>query len=294
MWMYLNGRMVAEADARISVLDRGFLYGDGVFETVRIYHGRPVWLDRHLARLSQSCRAIHLEAPSPAINWPEAFEQVVTRNRLDHALVRLTLSRGSRSESATEPWDTSRAASAAPAGPTVVLMPRPLRHITAQQRHDGIPIIITTIRKPSPLSGPAQAKTLNYMNNLLARHEATARGAFEGLQLTSDGYLAECAMSNIFFVTRNTLHTPSLACGVLPGVTRGIVLDVAPALGLRTQEDRYLPDVLDDADECFLTSSGIGILPVAAIDGRPLPTPSPDSCVATLHRRYERMMGEQG
>ena len=287
MWMYLNGRMVEEAEARISVLDRGFLYGDGVFETVRIYHGRPVWLDRHLARLSQSCRAIRLEAPS-TVNWRDVFRQVIARNQLDHAVIRLTLSRGPH-----DPGSEGGLVAESGAAPTVVLMPRPLRHVTSRQRHDGVPIVITAIRRPSPLSGPAQAKTLNYLNSLLAMREAVARGAFEGLQLTLDGYLAECAMSHVFFVTRNALHTPSPACGVLPGITRGVVLEAAPALGLSVHEGRYRPDVLHDADECFLTGSGIGILPVAAIDGRPLPPQSPDSKVATLQRRYESMLGEQ-
>ncbi len=291
MWIYLNGRMVDAAAARISVFDRGFLYGDGVFETVRIHRGRPVWLDRHLARLSRSCRAIRLEAPSPAPDWPEVFRRVIARNRLDHAMIRLTLSRGPRASGDVGDKDPAMVKSGA--GPTVVLMPRPLRRVTARQRRDGVPIIVTSIRRLSPLSYPTHAKTLNYVNNLLAGHEAAARGAFEGLQLTVDGYLAECAMSNIFFVTRKTLHTPSPACGVLPGITRGIVLDMAPALGLDAREGCYRPDVLDEAEACFLTGSGIGVLPVAAIDGRPLPKASSASWAAILQRRYDRMVEEQ-
>ncbi len=312
MWIYLNGRMVEDAEARISVMDRGFLYGDGVFETVRIHHGRPVWLDRHLARLAHSCRAIHLDGALPAVDWPEVFQQVIDRNRLDHALIRLTVSRGVGEPGGGDGGDDDGVgAGAAGAGvalgdgdarlaasrvePTVVLMPRALPHLTAQQRRDGVPVIITTIRRPSPLSGPTHAKTLNYLNSVLARHEAAARGAFEGLQLTPDGYLAEGAMSNIFFVTRKTLHTPSPACGILPGVTRAMALEIAPALGLglRVREGRYRPGALNNADACFLTGSGIGILPVAAIDGKPLPPPSPDSPVAALQRRYERMMEEE-
>ncbi len=285
MWIYLNGRMVDEANARVSVFDRGFLYGDGVFETVRIHHGHPVWLDRHLARLSHSCQAIHLEVP--ATNWHDVFQRLIARNQLEHAMIRLTLSRGT-----CVPRDDGAVTAEACAGPTVALVPRPLRHITAQQRHNGVPIITATIRRPSPASYPTHAKTLSYVNTVLAAREATARGAFEGLQLTVDGYLAECAMSNVFFVKHNTLHTPSLACGVLPGITRGIVLDIAPTLGLDTREGRYLPDILNDADECFITSSGIGILPVDTIDDRALPKRSTDSWVAILQHRYDRMVGE--
>ncbi len=280
MWIYLNGRMVDEAQARVSVLDRGFLYGDGVFETVRIHDGRPVWLDRHLARLARSCEAIHLELPAPATSWADVFQTVIDANHLGQAVIRLTLSRG-----------RDVAGSDSCADPTLALAPRPLPHLTAHQRHNGVPIIITTIRKPSPLSSPTHAKTLNYLNSLSARQEAASRGAFEGLLLTLDGYLAECAMSNIFFLKQHTLHTPSLACGVLPGVTREVILEIAPAIGLQVQEDRYRPDVLYDADECFLTGSGIGILPVETIEGRPLPNPPP--LVATLQDRYDRMVREQ-
>ena len=236
MWIYLNGRIVQEERARISVFDRGFLYGDGVFETVRIHEGHSMWLDRHLARLADSCRQIRL--PLPDKQWPAIFQKVIDKNRVDHALIRLTLSRGGRGgESATPD---------AGAGPilrsaqdrlqsttTVVLFPRPLPHVTPVQRRKGVTLTIVTIRRPSPLSHPAQAKTLNYLNNLLAKQEAAERDAFEGLMLTTGGHLAECSMSNVFFIKDRVLYTPSLACGVLPGITRGVVLDVAPTLGLQ-------------------------------------------------------------
>ena len=277
MWVYLNDRIVQAERARVSVFDQGFLYGDGVFETVRIHDGRPVWLDRHLARLARSCRQIGL--PLPEKPWPVIFQQVIDKNRLDHAVIRLTLSRGAR--------DTGD-------DRTVVLFHRPLPHITPSQRRKGIRLTLTTVRRPSPRSGPAQAKTLNYLNSLLAKREAEERGAFEGLMLTTGGHLAECSMSNLFFLKDRTLYTPSLACGVLPGITRGVVLDAAPTLGLQTREGRYRPEVLYDADECFLTSSGVGILPVHAIDGRPFPKQTARSWVAAIQTRYEQILRDQG
>ena len=283
MWIYLNGRIVQEERARISVFDRGFLYGDGVFETVRIHEGHSMWLDRHLARLADSCRQIRL--PLPDKQWPAIFQKVIDKNRVDHALIRLTLSRGGRGgESATPD---------AGAGPTVVLFPRPLPHVTPAQRRKGVKIILATIRRPSPLSHPAQAKTLNYLNNLLAKQEAAERDAFEGLMLTTGGHLAECSMSNVFFIKDRVLYTPSLACGVLPGITRGVVLDVAPTLGLQPREGRYRPEFLYEADECFLTSSGVGILPVETIDGRAFPKRAAHSWVKTLQTQYNRLLREQ-
>lgn len=283
MWIYLNGRIVQEERARISVFDRGFLYGDGVFETVRIHEGHSMWLDRHLARLADSCRQIRL--PLPDKQWPAIFQKVIDKNRVDHALIRLTLSRGGRGgESATPD---------AGAGPTVVLFPRPLPHVTPAQRRKGVKLTIVTIRRPSPLSHPAQAKTLNYLNNLLAKQEAAERDAFEGLMLTTGGHLAECSMSNVFFIKDRVLYTPSLACGVLPGITREVVLDVAPTLGLQPREGRYRPESLYEADECFLTSSGVGILPVETIDGRPFPKRAAHSWVDTLQTQYNRLLREQ-
>ena len=304
MWVYLNDRIVQAERARVSVFDQGFLYGDGVFETVRVYDGRPVWLDRHLARLARSCLQIRL--PVPDRPWPVIFRKVIDRNRLDHALIRLTLSRGplcppplsafSEKEGESLPLSRTRSGGQGEGGetPTIVLSPRPLPRITPPQRRKGVKLTLATIRRPSPRSGPAQAKTLNYLNNLLAKREAEERGAFEGLLLTTGGHVAECSMSNVFFVKGRTLYTPSLACGVLPGITRGVVLDVAPALGLQTREGRYRPEVLYEADECFLTGSGIGILPVQAIDGCSFPKQTSRSWVAVLQTRYEQLLRAQG
>ncbi len=302
MWVYLNDRIVQAERARVSVFDNGFLYGDGVFETVRIHDGRPVWLDRHLARLAAACKQIRL--PLPDKPWPAIFQKVIDKNRLDHALIRLTLSRGTTfssplsafGEGEGESLPRTRSGGQDEAGETgtVVLFHRPLPHVTPSQRRKGIRLTLATIRRPSPLTGPAQAKTLNYLNSLLAKWEATERGTFDGLLLTTSGHVAEGSMSNIFFIKDRTLYTPSLACGVLPGITRGVVLDMAPPLGLQRREGRYRPAFLYEADECFLTGSGIGILPVRAIDGHSFPRQTARSRVAVLQTRYEQLLKAQG
>ena len=286
MWVYLNDRIVQAERARVSVFDRGFLYGDGVFETVRIHNGRPVWLDRHLARLADSCRQIQL--PLPDKLWPAIFQKVIDKNHVDHALIRLTLSRGERN-----PGDGGPATQDTGTTPTVALFPRSLPHVTPSQRRKGVKLTFAGIRRPSPLSSPTQAKTLNYLNSLLAKQEAVERGAFEGLMVTTGGHVAECSMSNVFFIKGRTVYTPSLACGVLPGVTRKIVLEMAPALGLQTREGRYRPAFLYEADECFLTGSGVGILPVATIDGHAFPKQTARSRVAALQTRYEQLLRAQ-
>ena len=293
MWVYLNDRIVQAERARISVFDRGFLYGDGLFETVRIHEGRPMWLDRHLTRLADSCRQIRM--PLPEKQWPVIFQKVIDKNRLGHAVIRLTLSRGPMFPSPLSAFSEKEGEGQGEGGetPTVVLFPRPLPHVTPSQRRKGVKLALATGRRPSPRSYPAQAKTLNYLHNLLAKREAEERGAFEGLMLTTGGHVAECSMSNLFFIRDKTLYTPSLACGVLPGITRGVVLEVAPTLGLQTREGRYRPEVLYEADECFLTSSGLGILPVHTIDGRSFPKQTARSWVAVLQTRYEHLLRAQ-
>lgn len=289
MWVYLNDRIVQAERARVSVFDDGFLYGDGVFETVRVHDGRPMWLDRHLARLARSCSQIRL--PLPDKPWPVIFQKVIDKNRAEQAVIRLTLSRGPMFPSSLSAFSEKEGEGQGEGeDPTVVLFHRPLPHITPSQRRKGIRLTLTTIRRLSPRSHPTQAKTLNYLNNLLAKREAAKRGVFDGLMVTTDGYVAECSMSNLFFIRNRTLYTPSLACGVLPGITRGVVLDMAPALGLQPREGRYRPAFLYEADECFLTSSGIGILPVQAIDEHSFPRQTARSRVAVLQTRYEQLL----
>ena len=300
MWVYLNDRIVQAERARVSVFDSGFLYGDGVFETVRVYDGRPVWLDRHLARLADACKQVRL--PLPDKPWPAIFQKVIDRNQLDHALIRLTLSRGpifpsplsAFSEKEGEGQGEGDERDERGQTTTIVLFHRPLPHVTPSQRRKGIRLTLTTIRRLSPRSHPTQAKTLNYLNNLLTKREATECGAFDGLMVTTDGYVAECSMNNVFFIKDRTLYTPSLACGVLPGITRGVVLDMAPALGLQPREGRYRPAFLYKADECFLTGSGTGILPVQAIDGHPFPGQTARSHVAAIQTRYNHLLKAHG
>lgn len=293
MWVYLNDRIVQAEHARISVFDRGFLYGDGVFETVRIHDGRPVWLDRHLARLADSCKQIGLSLPDKP--WPAIFQKVIDKNRVDHAAIRLTLSRGTMFPSPLSAFSEKEGEGQGEGETsTVVLFHRPLPRVTPSQRRKGVKLTLTTIRRLSPRSHPTQAKTLNYLNSLLAKREAAERGAFDGLMVTTDGYVAECSMNNVLFIKDRTLYTPSLACGVLPGITRGVVLEMAPSLGLQPREGRYRPAFLYEADECFLTGSGIGILPVQAIDGHSFPRQTVRSRVAVLRTRYEQLLKAQG
>lgn len=278
MWVYLNNRFVEDDQAQVSVFDRGFLFGDGIFETLRIYNGRPLFLDRHLQRLRESCEALTLDLPTPEPAWNALLQELVECNHLKHTLVRITISRGVGGHG-PDPSGCST--------PTIVLFPRPLPQLTHAQQEAGVSLTIVNTRRQPSCALPAQVKSLNYLNNILARQEAMKTQAFDGLMLNTDGYIAECTTSNIFFVKGQCLHTPSLQCGILPGITREIVIELAQAKGIAIREGNYRPEELLDADECFLTNTGFGVLPVGTIETRQLISGKPGSMTKTIQSMYE-------
>jgi len=261
MWVFINDQFHPEQEASVSVFDQGLLYGDGVFETVRVHLGQLKFLNDHLARLRESCHLIRLPLPPPVPVWRERLQELCERNALSEAVIRITITRGTSSLL----WESSN-----PSGPTIIMFSRPLPNLPLEQRIQGVPIVITNIRRQSPLALPSHMKSLNFLNNIMARQEATGRSAYDGLMLNMNDHLAECSTSNVFFVKQNRLCTPSTDCGILPGVTRKIILERAQELGIPIEEGRYARNDLYQATECFLTNTGVGILPVAMIDTYPM------------------------
>lgn len=262
--VYVNGEWRPAGAAKVDAADRGLLYGYGLFETVRVRGGRPVLVERHLERLFRSAPVLGLPLP-----WgPEALAALVAecaaRNGVAEGGVRLTVTAG-----------PGPAFSPGGEAPGLVLTARrgPLYPEDAYER--GCRAVIATVRRNhrSPLAG---VKSLNYLDNLLARREAAARGADEALLLNVDGELAEGAATNLFFVRRGRLCTPEVACGALPGVARGRVLELAAAAAaadagvVAVEVGRYGPEALLEADEAFLTNALMGVMPLVAVDGRPV------------------------
>lgn len=277
MWVYLNERFVEDHQAHVSVFDRGFLFGDGIFETLRVHDTCPRFLDRHLQRLRQSCESIRLSLPTPEPPWDVLLRELVDRNHLEHTMIRITITRG------------VGALSPDPSGcenPTIVIFPRPLPQLTKDQHDQGVSLTILTTRRQPSSALPSNVKSLNYLNNVLAKQEANEAHTFDGLLLNTDGHLAECTTSNLFFVKNQRLHTPSLQCGILPGITRGIVLELAHEGSISTQEGTYKPEDLLDADECFLTNTGFGILPVSNIGIKQFTSAKPESATRTIQHSY--------
>ena len=256
MWIYLNDRFVQKEHARVSVFDHGFLYGDGVYETLRVYQGRILLWERHLARLRQSCELIGLDLPISDDKWILILGELLVRNRLQDAGLRITLSRG-EGEMGIDPGLC--------VCPTVVVMVKPVVMYTDQQREQGMVLHVSVVRRNSPLAQSPQIKALSFLNNILAKQEAVGVGADDALMVNLDGYLAECTTSNFFFVKNQQLHTPSVECGILKGITRDVVMELAEEQGLKVEEGHYTMEHVFQADECFITNTGVEIMPISRI-----------------------------
>ncbi len=256
MWIYLNGQFVEKEEARISVFDHGFLYGDGVYETLRAYEGRIFLLERHLARLRRSCELIGLKPPINGVDWISIVREILVRNGLENASLRLTISRG-EGELGIDPGLCPH--------PTVVVMARDFVPYPEQMREEGIRLQLVSVRRNPRSAQSPQIKSLSFLNNILAKQEAIQAGAYDALMLNMDDHVTECTTSNVFFVVNRKLQTPSVACGILEGITREVVIELASSLGIPVEEGEYTAEKVLQADECFITNTGLEVMGVSGI-----------------------------
>ncbi|MBA3611973.1 MAG: aminotransferase class IV [Nitrospirales bacterium] len=256
MWIFLNDQFVKKEHARISVFDHGFLYGDGVYETLRIYQGRVFLLERHLARLRRSCDLIGLILPIQDEAWEAIITEMLIRNELEDASFRITISRG-EGELGIDPGLCPR--------PTIVVMARSVVTYPAHMREQGVRVQLVSVRRNPESAQSPQIKSLSFLNNILAKQEALQAGAFDALMLNMDGHVTECTTSNIFFVANHRLYTPSVACGILEGITREVVIALARELKIDVEEGAYSPVDVLQADECFMTNTGLEVMAVSKI-----------------------------
>ncbi len=281
MWIYLNDRFVKEEEAVVSVFDHGFLYGDGVYETIRSYGSRIFMRDQHLARLRRSADAIGLIIPISQHKWPSLLHEAMTLNDVGHegidAYLRITVSRGA--------GDIGLDPALCPT-PTVVIMTKPLRPPTPEQYRTGVKLIVARTRRNLPNALPPHIKATNFLNNILAKREAIADGAFDSILLNWESHLTECTVSNLFFVRAERLCTPALECGLLDGITRDVVLNLAREGQIPIDEGHFGVEAIYNADECFLTNTSMEVMPVTMIDGRPVGTGTPGLLTQNLHRRF--------
>ena len=279
MWIYLNNRFVKEEAAVVSVFDHGFLYGDGVYETIRSYGNRLFMRDQHLARLRRSADAIGLKIPDR--DWPDLLHEAMTRNEVGNdrvdAYIRITISRGV--------GDIGLDPALCP-DPTIVIMTKPLRPPSPDLYREGVSLIVAKTRRNLPSALDPQIKATNFLNNILAKREAIAVGAFDSLLLNWESDLAEGTVSNVFFVAAGRLCTPSLACGILDGITRNIVLTLAREAQIPVEEGQFDVHALRLADECFLSNTTMEVMPATTLDGRPVGDGKPGPVTQALHRQF--------
>jgi aminodeoxychorismate lyase len=261
----LNDRIVPEEEALVSVFDRGFTYGDGLFETLRAYRGVPFRLDAHLDRMARTASELRLRLPRSPDRIRQDIANVLERNRLEDAVVRMQATRGRGGRGPMIPPD---------AEPTWVVAAWELPADLESRRARGARLSKVGLRRLDPATLPS-GKLANYLNAVLAVAEAADRNCDDGLMLTPGGVLAECGVANLFFVRDGVVSTPSLELGILPGITRAAVLDLAGERGLPTREVSDPPQVLDTSTEVFVTNSLVGIWPVSSIDGRSYVCPGP-------------------
>ncbi len=278
--VYLNGSLMPIDQANISVLDYGFLYGFGLFETMRAYEGKIFLLERHLQRLVSSAKELGLVLEIQ--NLKDAVITILKANNLSNARIRLTISPG-KGTMIPDPG--------ACISPTVLIWATPFQPYSEQQYHDGFKAIISAIRRnsQSPLS---HLKSANYLENILAKQEANKAGVNEALFLNDRGFLAEASMSNIFLVSNNILWTPSENSGILPGITRGFILELAAQLGINIVTSNIEIDDLFQAQEAFVTNSLIEIMPLISVEKRQIGAGTPGPISIKLMHAYRETVRE--
>jgi branched-chain amino acid aminotransferase len=279
MLVYLDGHFVAREKALVSVFDHGFLYGDGIYETMRAYGGKLFLIKKHLSRLKRSARAISLNLPLPLEQIEAALNESLIVNKLQEAYVRIHISRGP-GEIGLDP--------ALCVAPTMVIVTKPFHDYPAEYYEQGVNVAIVKTRRNHPLALDPAIKGTNFLNNILAKIEAKKAGAYEGIMLNWEGYVAEGTISNIFMVRKGVLLTPHADTGILEGVTRGLVLRLAKRTRVPVKEAMLKPKSLLAADECFITNSTMEIMPVTAVDRRPVGSGRPGPVSLLLRQAYRK------
>jgi branched-chain amino acid aminotransferase len=259
MKIYIDGQLYEREEARISVFDHGLLYGDGVFEGLRVYRRRVFRLDAHLARLFASAQAIGLTIPMDGTALADAVRDTVRANGQENAYIRLVVTRGD-GPLGLDPTTCER--------PRVIIIVADIAVYPAALYDAGVSVITAATRQVPAASVDPRIKSLNYLKNVLARLEAHAAGAAEALMLNTEGFVAECTADNVFAVHAGLVRTPPATEGALDGITRAVVRELVEVSALQWREERLTRYDLFTADECFLSGTGAELVPVVSLDGR--------------------------
>jgi branched-chain amino acid aminotransferase len=285
MKVYIDGKYYDQKNAKISVFDHGLLYGDGVFEGIRAYNGRVFKLKEHIDRLFYSAKSILLNLPLSRAEIMRAVVETCRRNKLRDGYIRLVVTRGA----GTLGLNPRRCKN-----PSVIVIADKIQLYPPEYYEKGLEIItVPTVRNLHSALNPA-IKSLNYLNNILAKIEANIGGCEEAIMLNSEGYVSECTGDNVFIVKGGQLLTPPLSAGALYGITRQVVMELGGKLGLTTGEPNLTRYDLFNADECFLTGTGAELIPVVKIDGRVIGSGKPGKTTRRLVMDYRALTNGSG
>jgi branched-chain amino acid aminotransferase len=283
MQIYLDGQYVDETQAKVSVFDHGLLYGDGIFEGIRLYEGNVFRLVEHLERLEYSAKALLLKLPLTRQEFIDATCETCRRNNLRNGYIRLVVTRGA-GDLGLAPWSCPK--------PTVFIIASTIQLYPKEYYENGLSIVTVPTRRIGPAALPPTIKSLNYVNNILGKIEAKQAGALEAIMLNEQGFVAECTADNIFTVHKGVIYTPAASQGALKGITRDTIFDVARDLQVPVQDSNMTRYDVWCADECFLTGSGAEVVPVVSLDSRQIgdgkPGPITKRILANFRERVTR------
>jgi branched-chain amino acid aminotransferase len=285
MKIYLDGKFVDAAEAKISVFDHGLLYGDGVFEGIRLYQGNVFRLEEHLERLEYSAKAILLKIPLTRKEMSDAVCETCRQSGLRDGYIRLVVTRGV-GDLGLSPWLCPK--------PSVFIIADKIALYPAEHYTTGLSIVTVPTRRVNSAAFSPAIKSLNYLNNILAKIEAKQFGALEAIMLNDQGYVAECTGDNIFIVHKGEILTPAASQGALKGITRGAIFDIAQEIGVPIREVDLTRYDFWNADECFLTGTAAEVVPVVKLDGREIGTGKPGPVFTRILAAFRRRVTTEG
>ena len=285
MLIYIDGEFLPKAAAKVSVFDHGLLYGDGVFEGIRSYNGRVFKLDEHLERLYDSAKSIMLRIPIPIEIMKEKVLETLRLNQLREAYIRLIVTRGV-GDLGLDPDKCPQ--------PTIIIIADKITLYPPKFYEEGLEIVTASVRRNYAEAINPRIKSLNYLNNILAKIEGKQAGAEEVLMLNAEGYVVECSGDNIFWIKNEILVTPPVHMGILEGVTRNSVIDLAREAGMQVEERVFTRHDLYIADECFLTGTAAEVIPVVKIDRRAIGNGQPGKITQKLIDAFRQFAHSYG
>jgi len=283
--IYIDGQFYSEANAKVSVFDHGLLYGDGIFEGIRFYNGRVFRLEEHLKRLWDSAHSIRLKIPMTQREMTEALLETIRQNNLREGYIRLLVTRGV-GNLGLNPEQCKN--------PSVIIIAATIALYHEDFYRKGLTIVTVATRRSNPAALNPAVKSLNYLNNVMARIEANLAGADEALMLNDAGNVAECTADNVFILKHRQIFTPPITAGALGGITRSVVFEIGAELGIKVIEADFTRHDVFVADECFLTGTAAEIVPVVKADGRAIGNGKPGATTNRIITRFREITRETG